>query len=303
MSIAAWSKPLRRSVTRWASRRSPSAWRRRKCSLASPKSASSTRKASTSPCRNRSNLSTASRARALIRSCGWCIRRRDPIHPSARQSIHASSRPEALQYELMTNELSSAARTISVAPMMDYTDRHCRYFLRLLSPSALLYTEMIMAPAIVRGNADRLLRFDAAEHPVALQVGGSDPRELARAARAGEEHGYDEVNLNCGCPSDRVQSGRFGACLMGEPTLVAECVAAMRESVRVQVSVKCRSGAGPMPASSMDEYAFLVRIVETGARAGCTVCISHARRAVLQGLSPKENREIPPLRYDIARRI
>lgn len=203
----------------------------------------------------------------------------------------------------MTNELSSAARTISVAPMMDYTDRHCRYFLRLLSPSALLYTEMITAPAIVRGNADRLLRFDAAEHPVALQVGGSDPRELARAARAGEEHGYDEVNLNCGCPSDRVQSGRFGACLMGEPTLVAECVAAMRESVRVPVTVKCRIGIDPMPAPNMDEYEFLVRFVETVARAGCTVFIIHARRAVLQGLSPKENREIPPLRYDIARRL
>ncbi len=187
--------------------------------------------------------------------------------------------------------------------MMDYTDRHCRYFLRLLSPSAFLYTEMITAPAIVRGDADRLLRFDVAEHPVALQLGGSEPGELAVAARAGEARGYDEINLNCGCPSDRVQSGRFGACLMAEPSLVADCVAAMRESVRIPVTVKCRIAIEPMPAQDEDEYAFLVRFVETVARAGCTVFIIHARRAVLKGLSPKENREIPPLRYDIARRL
>lgn len=187
--------------------------------------------------------------------------------------------------------------------MMDYTDRHCRYFLRLLSPSALLYTEMITAPAIVRGDAERLLRFDDAEHPVALQLGGSDPRELAIAARAGEAHGYDEINLNCGCPSDRVQSGRFGACLMGEPSLVADCVAAMRASVRIPVTVKCRIAIDPMPVPDMDEYEFLVRFIETVASAGCGVFIVHARRAVLKGLSPKENREIPPLRYDIARRL
>lgn len=194
-------------------------------------------------------------------------------------------------------------RRICVAPMMAYTDRHCRYFLRLLSPGALLYTEMITAAAIVRGDAQRLLAFDAAEHPVALQLGGSDPDELAQAARLGAEFGYDEVNLNCGCPSDRVRSGRFGACLMGEPTLVSECVAAMRESVRVPVTVKCRIAIDPMPDPTLDEYAFLTRFIETVARSGCTTFIIHARRAVLSGLSPKENREIPPLRYDVARQL
>jgi len=197
----------------------------------------------------------------------------------------------------------SLDRRISVAPMMDYTDRHCRYFLRLLSPSALLYTEMITAPAIVRGDAERLLAFDPAEHPVALQLGGSDPDELARAARAGAERGYDEINLNCGCPSDRVQSGRFGACLMAEPALVADCVSAMREAVDVPVTVKCRIGVDPMPATETDEYGFLLQFISTIAARGCEVFVVHARRAVLNGLSPKENREIPPLRYDIARRL
>jgi tRNA-dihydrouridine synthase A len=198
---------------------------------------------------------------------------------------------------------ASLDRRISVAPMMDYTDRHCRYFLRLLSPSALLYTEMVTAPAIVRGDAQRLLAFDRQEHPVALQLGGSDPRELAIAAKLGEELGYDEINLNCGCPSDRVQSGRFGACLMGEPALVAECVTAMREVVRIPVTVKCRIGIDPMPSPPTDEYEFLTRFVSTVAETGCDVFIIHARRAVLNGLSPKENREVPPLRYDIARRL
>ena len=138
-------------------------------------------------------------------------------------------------------------RRISVAPMMEYTDRHCRYLLRLLSPSVLLYTEMITAPAIVRGAAERLLAFDEFEHPVALQLGGSDPRELAIAARIGEETGYDEINLNCGCPSDRVKSGRFGACLMGEPALVAECVSAMRAAVSIPVTVKHRISIDPRP--------------------------------------------------------
>lgn len=187
--------------------------------------------------------------------------------------------------------------------MMDYTDRHCRYFLRLLSPSALLYTEMITAPAIVRGHAERLLAFDAAEHPVALQLGGSDPRELAIAARRGEEAGYDEINLNCGCPSDRVQSGRFGACLMAEPSLVADCVAAMREAVSVPVTVKCRISIDPMPAADQNEYDFLTSFVSKVAASGCGVFVIHARTAVLKGLSPKENREIPPLRYEVARRL
>jgi tRNA-dihydrouridine synthase A len=187
--------------------------------------------------------------------------------------------------------------------MMDYTDRHCRFFLRLLSPSVLLYTEMITTPAIVRGDASRLLAFAAAEHPIALQLGGSDPCELAIAARAGEEWGYDEINLNCGCPSDRVQSGRFGACLMAEPSLVAECVSAMRGAVKIPVTVKCRIGIDPMPEGQSDRYDFLTRFVSTVAASGCEVFIVHARCAVLKGLSPKENREVPPLQYEIARRL
>jgi tRNA-dihydrouridine synthase A len=197
----------------------------------------------------------------------------------------------------------SLDRRISVAPMMDYTDRHCRYFLRLLSPSALLYTEMITAAALVRGNADRLLAFDAFEHPVALQLGGCDPTELATAAKLGESFGYDEINLNCGCPSDRVKSGRFGACLMGNSELVAECVEAMRAAVRIPVTVKCRIGIDPMPNLGIDEYGFLRDFIATVAKAGCEVFVIHARRAVLNGLSPKENREIPPLKYDIVRQL
>ena len=192
-------------------------------------------------------------------------------------------------------------RRVSVAPMMDYTDRHCRYFLRLLSPGVLLYTEMITAAAIVRGNATRLLEFDPAEHPVALQLGGSDPDELGAAARIGASFGYDEINLNCGCPSDRVQSGRFGACLMAEPALVAECVRSMRAVTDVPVTVKCRIGIDPMPEHVRDQDAFLQEFVATVAAAGCEVFVMHARQAMLKGLSPKENREIPPLRYDVAR--
>lgn len=196
-------------------------------------------------------------------------------------------------------------RRLCVAPMMDYTDQHCRYFLRLLSPGALLYTEMITAAAIVRGNASRLLAFDPAEHPVALQLGGSDPRELAEASRVGAALGYDEINLNCGCPSDRVQSGRFGACLMAEPSLVAECVRAMREVTEVPVTVKCRIGIDPLPpsAAGKGDYEFLQEFVATIAAAGCEVFVVHARRAMLNGLSPKENREVPPLRYDVAARL
>jgi tRNA-dihydrouridine synthase A len=199
--------------------------------------------------------------------------------------------------------MNNLDRRVSVAPMMDYTDRHCRYFLRLLSPSALLYTEMITAAAIVRGDAARLLEFHPAEHPVALQLGGSNPDELAKAARAGEQFGYDEINLNCGCPSDRVQSGRFGACLMAEPSLVAECVGAMRAAVHLPVTVKCRIGIEPMPHTATDAYAFLVRFVEAVAKTGCTVFVVHARQAVLNGLSPKENREIPPLQYDVVKQL
>jgi tRNA-dihydrouridine synthase A len=197
----------------------------------------------------------------------------------------------------------SLDRRICVAPMMDYTDRHCRYFLRLLSPSTLLYTEMITAAALVRGNVQRLLDFDAAEHPLALQLGGCDPAELAAAARMGEAHGYDEINLNCGCPSDRVKSGRFGACLMGTPALVADCVAAMRAAVNVPVTVKCRIGIEPMPQLLQDDYEFLQQFIATVAAAGCEVFVVHARKAMLNGLTPKENREIPPLRYELVRQL
>ena len=185
-------------------------------------------------------------------------------------------------------------RRIAVAPMMDYTDRHCRYLLRLVSPRVLLYTEMVTAQALAHGDVERLLGFDPAEHPVALQLGGSDPRLLAHAARLGAARGYDEINLNVGCPSDRVQSGRFGACLMAEPALVADCVRAMRESVQVPVTVKCRIGI-----DDQDDYAFLERFVATVREAGVDTFIVHARKAFLQGLSPKENREVPPLRYEV----
>ena len=182
--------------------------------------------------------------------------------------------------------------------MMDWTDRHCRYFHRLLSPHALLYTEMVTAPAVLHGDRARLLGFDPFEHPVALQLGGSEPTELAAAARIGEELGYDEINLNVGCPSDRVQSGRFGACLMREPTLVADCVAAMRAAVSIPVTVKCRLGV-----DEQDEYADLERFIQTVRAAGCGIFIVHARKAWLEGLSPKENREIPPLNYERVYRL
>jgi tRNA-dihydrouridine synthase A len=225
-------------------------------------------------------------------------------------------------------------RKVSVAPMMDWTDRHCRYFLRGFSPHALLYTEMITAPAILRGDRARLLEFNPAEHPVALQLGGSDPKELAAAARAGEDAGYDEINLNCGCPSDRVASGAFGACLMLDPDRVADCVAAMCASVRVPVTVKLRVGVvtsdgrrsragdshesapgSPQPRVSRlsikeavarfddEDYESLHHFVSKVRAAGCQVAIIHARKAVLGGLSPKDNREIPPLRFDVVKRI
>jgi tRNA-dihydrouridine synthase A len=181
---------------------------------------------------------------------------------------------------------------LSVAPMMDWTDRHCRYFLRLFSPRVRLYTEMIVAKAILRGDRQRLLAFHAAEHPVALQLGGSNPEELARAAAIGESFGYDEVNLNVGCPSDRVQSATFGACLMARPGLVADCVRAMRAAVRVPVTVKCRTGI-----DDRDDWAFLHDFIAGVEAAGCGTVIVHARKAILRGLSPKENREVPPLDY------
>ncbi len=182
------------------------------------------------------------------------------------------------------------ARRLSVAPMMDWTDRHCRYFLRLVSPNVLLYTEMITAAAVVHGDASRLLAFDPAEHPVAVQLGGSDPDSLAAAVRIAEDTGYDEVNLNCGCPSGRVQAGRFGACLMTEPGTVAECVAAMRSATALPVTVKCRIGV-----DDHDTWESLLGFVDTVAAAGCDTFIVHARKAWLHGLSPKQNREVPPL--------
>jgi tRNA-dihydrouridine synthase A len=185
-----------------------------------------------------------------------------------------------------------------VAPMMDWTDRHCRYFLRLISRHTWLYTEMVTSGAVLHGDRRKLLAFDPLEHPVALQLGGSEPDELAEAARIGAGFGYDEINLNVGCPSDRVQSGRFGACLMLEPARVAEAVAAMAEAVTVPVTVKTRIGV-----DEHDSYEALCRFVEAVADAGCRTLIVHARKAWLQGLSPKENREVPPLRYDVVYRL
>ncbi|WP_170752483.1 tRNA dihydrouridine(20/20a) synthase DusA [Ruegeria lacuscaerulensis] len=186
------------------------------------------------------------------------------------------------------------AARLSVAPMMDWTDRHCRFLHRLLSGQTLLYTEMVTAPALVRGGALHLLDYSPQEHPVALQLGGSDPQELAQAARLGSEVGYDEINLNCGCPSDRVQSGTFGAVLMKDPARVAECVAAMREAVGVEVTVKCRIGV-----DDQDPDLVLPAFLDAIHTAGCQRVTIHARKAWLQGLSPKENRDIPPLDYHL----
>ncbi len=185
------------------------------------------------------------------------------------------------------------AHIFCIAPMMDWTDRHCRVFHRLLSKHARLYTEMVTAEAIIHGKRDQLLGFDRREHPLALQLGGSNPAKLAEAAAIGEGYGYDEINLNVGCPSDRVQGGNFGACLMAEPQLVADCVAAMRARVQIPVTVKCRIGI-----DDQDSEADFERFIATVAATGCTVFIVHARKAWLKGLSPKENREIPPLDYD-----
>lgn len=190
------------------------------------------------------------------------------------------------------------SRRLSVAPMMDCTDRHARFLLRLISRCTLLYTEMVTAQALLRGDADYLLGYSPAEHPLALQLGGSDPAQLAQAARIGVDFGYDEINLNVGCPSDRVQSGRFGACLMAEPGLVGECVAAMQAAVAVPVTVKCRIG---IDRTDRDEDLFA--FVETVAATGCRHFTVHARKAWLDGLSPRENREIPPLRYETVYRL
>ena len=187
---------------------------------------------------------------------------------------------------------------MSVAPMMDWTDRHCRYLHRLLTRHTLLYTEMVNVGGILFGGTERHLRYNAEEHPVALQLGGNEPSKLAQAARLGEQWGYDEINLNCGCPSDRVQRGAFGASLMKSPTLVADCVKAMVDVVEVPVTVKHRIGL-----DKDESYAFVRDFIGTVQDAGCKVFIVHARNAWLQGLSPKENRDIPPLRYEVVHRL
>ena len=197
----------------------------------------------------------------------------------------------------------SASLRLSVAPMMDWTDTHCRAFHRLLAPHARLYSEMVHANAVIHGDRSKLLAMDPGEHPVALQLGGSEPELLAQAARIGAEHGFDEINLNCGCPSDRVQAGRFGACLMREPVLVADSVAAMIAALDgqardVPVTVKCRLGV-----DDDHDWNRFIHFIDTVAAAGCRTFVVHARNAWLQGLSPKENREVPPLRYDWAYRL
>jgi tRNA-dihydrouridine synthase A len=189
-------------------------------------------------------------------------------------------------------------RRLSVAPMMDWTDRHCRFFLRQFSPRVLLYTEMIVAQATLKGDRPYLLEFDPAEHPVALQLGGAEPGLLAEAAAIGASFGYDEINLNVGCPSDRVQQATFGACLMARPRLVADCLRAMSRAVSVPVTVKCRIGI-----DDQDDWPFLRDFVAAIAEAGCTTVIVHARKAVLNGLTPKQNREVPPLDYARAWRV
>lgn len=190
---------------------------------------------------------------------------------------------------------SLPARTLSVAPMMDWTDRHCRVFHRQITRHTWLYTEMVTTGALLHGDVPRHLDFDEQEHPVALQLGGSEPADLAHSAKLGEQWGYDEINLNCGCPSERVQKGAFGACLMGEPALVADCVKAMRDAVSIDVTVKHRIGI-----DDVQSYDFVRDFVGQIAEAGCKTFIVHARNAILKGLSPKENREIPPLKYHYA---
>lgn len=202
-------------------------------------------------------------------------------------------------HKTMLNPLESLpahlpVHRFSVAPMLDWTDSRCRYFHRLLSRHSLLYSEMVTTGALIHGDAHRFLQFDRAENPVAFQLGGSNARDLALCAKMAEDYGYDEVNLNVGCPSDRVQNGRFGACLMAEPELVAECVSAMNQVVNIPVTVKSRIGI-----DNRDSYEELVHFIDTIAKSGCTTFIVHARKAWLSGLSPKQNRDVPPLRYDV----
>lgn len=187
---------------------------------------------------------------------------------------------------------------VSVAPMMDWTDRHCRYFHRVISPHMRLYTEMVTTSAILHGDKQKLLGFNPEEHPLALQIGGSEPQDMATSAKIGEDFGYDEININCGCPSDRVQKGRFGACLMAEPKIVAQCVSAMQNKVNIPITVKCRIGI-----DDQDDEDFLQFFIKTVKEQGCKTFIIHARKAWLKGLSPKENRTKPPINYNRAARI
>ena len=210
--------------------------------------------------------------------------------------------PPCTQYLRVQCELTMShdirAHVISVAPMMGYTDRHARYLYRLISPSAILYTEMVVASAIIHGDRDKLLRFNEQEQPLALQLGGSSPDEMQSAARIAEDRGFQEVNINVGCPSDRVQSGKIGACLMREPGVVAECVDAMKNAVNIPVTVKTRTGV-----DEMDDYQHLYRFVSEVTEAGCSTFIVHARKAWLKGLSPKQNRDVPPLHYERVYRL
>lgn len=206
--------------------------------------------------------------------------------------------PDAFGSTQADNVARYRRRRVSVAPMMDWTDRHCRMFHRQISRHTWLYTEMVTTGALLHGYVARHLDFTDEEHPVALQLGGSEPADLAQCARLGQQWGYDEINLNCGCPSERVQKGAFGACLMAEPNLVADCVKAMRDAVSIDVTVKHRIGI-----DHNDSYEFMRDFVGTIAEAGCSTFIVHARNAILKGLSPKENREIPPLRYDAVYRL
>ena len=186
-----------------------------------------------------------------------------------------------------------SSHTLCIAPMMEWTDRHYRYLVRLMTKHTRLYTEMVTTGALVHGDRERFLQFNEIEHPLALQLGGSDPIEMAQSAQWGEQAGYDEININVGCPSDRVQAGRFGVCLMREPALVAECITSMRDKISIPITVKCRIGV-----DDDDDYDFLQRFVNSIKQAGCDTLIVHARKALLKGLNPKQNREIPPLNYD-----
>src|SRR5690606_26391274 len=228
-------------------------------------------------------------------SAGLPIRRRK-AHMSAMSRDSVAAVPPGPR--MYADALKHNRKIVAVAPMMDWTDRACRFFHRQLTRSALLYTEMVVADAVIHGQRERLLGFDAVEHPVALQLGGSEPEKLAEAARIGAAFGYDEINLNVGCPSDRVQSGTFGACLMRTPALVAECVAAIKRAVDVPVTVKCRIGV-----DDQDPEEALDAVADGVFAAGADALWVHARKAWLQGLSPKENREIPPLDHDRVYRL